>query len=254
MVVDEVLAEELAPVPKRHQHETDRKAATKHADADGDDDEPLPSFSEQMSQQLGGVRGLVESSIPVTVFVILNYVGSTTHWWSLRQALVASLIGALLMVAFRLYRRQPIRHAFNGVFGIVIGAVLAWRSGDARDFYLPGIIYTAGYAAALLASVAFRRPLVGWLWAVMFDGGAGRWYQHPRLLRAFSWLTVVWAAVYLVKVGVQSGLYLTHQTNWLGVTRLVLGWPPYALLLGGTIWKVRQIMRSDPELRPAGEA
>lgn len=212
------------------------------------DEEPLPSFSEQMSQQLGGVRGLIESSIPVTVFVVLNFLGSRFDWWSLRTALIASVIGALLMALYRLIRREPVRHAMNGVFGIALGAFIAWRSGDARDFYLPGIIFSAGYAVGMVISVLARRPLVGWIWSVMFDGGGTRWREHPRLLRTFGWLTVVWAVVYLTKVGVQYGLYLAHQDDWLGVARLALGWPPYALLLGITILTVRKVTRSDPTL------
>jgi hypothetical protein len=212
-------------------------------------EEPLPSFSEQMAQQLGGVRGLIESSIPVTVFVVLNFLGSRFHWWSLRTALIASVAGALVMAGYRLVRREPVRHAINGVVGILIGAYLAWRSGEARDFYLPGIILTAGQAVAMIGSVVVRRPLVGWIWSVMFDGGARRWYEHKRLLATFGRLTVIWALVYAVKVAVQTGLYLAHQDNWLGISRLALGWPPYALLLGGTIWAVRRVRHSDPELQ-----
>ena len=37
-------------------------------------------------------------------------------------------------------QRKPVRHAVNGLFGIAIGAFIAWRTGEARDFYLPGII------------------------------------------------------------------------------------------------------------------
>src|SRR5512142_2337279 len=98
-------------------------------------DEPLPSFSEQMAEQLGGVRGLIESSIPITAFVLLNIVGSRTHWWSLTVSLVVSVVAALGLAVYRLSRREPVRHAVNGVFGILIGAAFAWRSGDARDFY-----------------------------------------------------------------------------------------------------------------------
>ena len=36
------------------------------------DEEPFPSMSEQISEQLGGVRGLIESSVPVLAFVLLN--------------------------------------------------------------------------------------------------------------------------------------------------------------------------------------
>src|SRR5262249_51476016 len=166
--------------------------------------EVVPSFSEQMAQQLGGVRGVVESSIPVTLFVVLNFLGDHLEWWPLRISLLAAAVVALLMVAFRLSRREPVRHAINGGVGAGSGALIALRSGDARDFYLPGILLSAGYALAMIASVVFRRPLVGWIWSVMVDGGGRRWRDEPRLVRVFGWLTVLWAGVYLIKVGVQA--------------------------------------------------
>src|SRR3954451_18133762 len=122
---------------------------------DGDGEEPLPSFSEQMAQQLGGVRGLVEASIPVLLFVIVNFLGDHFSWWSLRTSLFISVGAALSLALYRLARKEPIRHAINGVFGVAIGAFIAYRSGDARDFYLPGILLSFGYAIAMLISVAF---------------------------------------------------------------------------------------------------
>jgi hypothetical protein len=196
-----------------------------------------PSFSEQLADQLGGWRGLVESSIPVTVFVIANIT------LDLRPAIVIAVASGLLIALFRLGRRQSVRHAVNGLFGIFIGAFIAWRSGEARDFYLPGIIISAGYAVALLASVLMRWPLVGWIWSVVLDGGRTRWREDAVLLRTFGWLTVLWAVIYLIKVGIQYGLYLAHEDGWLGVARIALGWPPYALLLAITVWSVRRVTR-----------
>jgi hypothetical protein len=210
-------------------------------DPAGSDPEPgegsEPSFSEQLADQLGGWRGLVESSIPVTVFVIANIL------LDLRPAIIIAVASGLLIAGFRLSRRQSVRHAVNGLFGIFLGAFIAWRSGDARDFYLPGIIISAGYAVALLASVVFRWPLVGWIWSVVLDGGRTRWREDALLLRTFAWLTVLWAVIYLIKVCIQYGLYLAHQDEWLGVTRIALGWPPYALLLAITVWSVRRVTR-----------
>ncbi|GGM74646.1 DUF3159 domain-containing protein [Dactylosporangium sucinum] len=213
------------------------------------EEEPLPSFSVQMSEQLGGVRGLVESSIPITLFIVVNFLGDHFEWWSLRTSLIIAVGAALSMAAYRLSRREPTRHAFNGVFGIAIGAYIAWKSGDAKDIYLPGMFLSAGYVLGMLGSVAFGRPLVGWLWSVMLDKGATRWYDNIRLRRTFTWLTVVWAAVYAAKLGVQVLLYLDTAENaddWLGVARLALGWPPYALLAALTVWQARRILRSDP--------
>lgn len=201
------------------------------------DTEVEPSFSEQLAEQLGGWRGLVESSIPVTVFVIANIM------LELRAAIIIAVTAGLLIAVFRLTRRQSVRHAVNGLFGIFLGAYIAWRSGDARDFYLPGIIISAAYAVAMLISVAVRWPLVGWIWSIVLDGGSTRWRQDRALLRTFGWLTVLWAAVYLAKVAIQYGLYLANEEGWLGVARLALGWPPYALLLAVTVWSVRRVTR-----------
>ena len=48
-------------------------------DPAGEDDRPaspaeevLPTFSEQIAEQLGGVRGMIESSVPVLAFVLVN--------------------------------------------------------------------------------------------------------------------------------------------------------------------------------------
>ncbi|MGC5017676.1 DUF3159 domain-containing protein [Micromonospora sp. DT47] len=201
------------------------------------DDERLPSIAEQMADQLGGWRGLVESSIPVVVFVLANVVGE------LRPAVIASVAVALLIAVVRLVQRRPVRHAVNGLFGIAVGAAIAWRTGDERDFYLPGILYGIGYGLALLASAALRQPLVGWIWSVLVAKGRSEWRDDPRLVRTFTQLTVLWGVVWLAKVGVQAALYLAHQDTALGVARLALGYPPYALLLLITVWTVRRVTR-----------
>jgi uncharacterized protein DUF3159 len=204
------------------------------------DEEPLPSFSEQMAQQLGGVRGLIESSVPVVVFVLANLL------WSLTPALVSAALTAVGMAVYRLLRRESVRHAVNGLLGVLVGVLVAWRTGNAKDFYLPGILLSTVYAVAMLASVAARRPLVGWIWSIVLGGGSMRWRDEPRLLRTFGWLTVLWAAIYVVKVVVQTGLYLADSVNALGVARLALGYPPYLLLLAVTVWAVRRATHPEP--------
>ncbi|MEU3456016.1 DUF3159 domain-containing protein [Micromonospora sp. NPDC006766] len=200
-------------------------------------EQPLPSLAEQMADQLGGWRGLVESSIPVVVFVIANVVGE------LRPAVIASVGVAVLIAVLRLAQRRPVRHAVNGLFGIAIGAAIAWRTGDERDFYVPGILYGIGYGLALLLSAAVRQPLVGWIWSVLVAKGRSDWRDNPRLVRTFTQLTVLWGVVWLAKVGVQAALYLNHKDTALGVARLALGYPPYALLLLITVWAVRRVTR-----------
>lgn len=206
---------------------------------------PLPSLPEQISSQLGGWRGMVEAAVPVTVFIVVNMV------WSLQPALVAAVAVAVVIASARLLQRRPVRYALNGLFGIGLGAAIAWRTGEARDFYVPGIWISYGYAAAMIVSIALRHPLVGWLWSVLFTQGRADWRQDRRLMRTFNWLTVLWAAVWVAKVSAQAGLYLADQEHLLGLARLVLGAPPYALLLLVTIWTVRRVQRSAA-VEPAG--
>ncbi len=171
---------------------------TTSADSTG---ETMPTFSEQVSDQLGGVRGMVESSVPVLAFVIV------TTAWDLRPALIISVVTALAIAAYRRYRRQSVRHALNGLFGIGIGALIAWRTGNPKDFFAPGIVFSLGYGLAMIGSVVVRRPLVGWIWSVIADRGRTRWYDDMRLRRTFGWLTVLWAATYLAKAGVTAWVY-----------------------------------------------
>lgn len=203
--------------------------------------QPLPSFPEQLASQLGGWRGMVESAIPITAFVVVNLV------FSLQPALISSVALAVVIGVYRLAQRKPVRYAVNGLLGIGLGALIAWRTGEARDFYLPGIVVSYGYAAAMILSVVLKHPLVGWLWSVLFTQGRADWRQDARLMRTFIWLTLVWAAVWIAKVSVQAWLWDTDREHLLGVARLVLGAPPYLLLLAFTIWVVRRVQRRAPE-------
>ncbi len=203
------------------------------------EEEQLPTFSEQLASQLGGVRGVIESGIPVLVFVIAKLLLPLT------PALIVAVSSALAIAGWRLARRQPVRHAVNGLVGIGFGAFLAWKTGSAKAFYLPGILISLGYGLALLASVLVRRPLVGWVWSVVAAKGSTEWRENPRLVRMFSWLTVLWAMTYLTKVGIQAVVFQhtpdTDPGTALGILRLALGYPPYLLLIAVTVWAVRRV-------------
>jgi len=209
-----------------------------------------PTFSQQLASQLGGIRGIVESGIPVLVFVTVNVA------WALRPALVVSVASALLIAAWRLRRRESVRHAMNGLFGIGLGAVIAWKTGSAKNFYLPGILLSLAYGLAMLVSVAARVPLVGWVWSVLAAQGSVAWRTDRRLLRAFSWLTVLWAVTYLAKTLVQALIFQAtpdHDPGTaLGVARLALGYPPYLALIAVSVWVTRRITHRVPAQVPGG--
>jgi hypothetical protein len=225
---------------------------TSTRDEVAEEEEAVPTFSEQVADQLGGVGGMIESSVPVLAFVLVNIV------WDLKPALIVAVALALAIAGFRLSRKQSMRNALNGLFGIAIGAFLAWRTGTPQAFYLPGILLSLGYGVAMLISVAVRRPLVGWIWSIVADKGGRRWYDNLGLRKTFSWLTVLWATTYLVKVVVNFLVYFAdgwtddQKASTLGIMRIALGFPPYLLLLALTVWAVRRHLRpKEDHLEPA---
>ncbi|MEU4688011.1 DUF3159 domain-containing protein [Actinoplanes sp. NPDC023714] len=221
-------------------------AAAAPAEKKDDDEEPLPSMSEQIAEQLGGVRGLIESSLPVLAFVMLNVLlGESVAGLEKRQALLWAIIGsvgtAVAIGGFRLARKQPVRHAVNGLFGIALGAWLAWRTGDAKNFYLPGILLTFGQAAVLLLSVVFRKPLIGYAWGIMANRGHQDWFGNARLFRTFQWLTLLWVASLCVRAGIQYYLYAINEANALGIVRILVSWPIYAGTFAFTAWAIHRV-------------
>jgi hypothetical protein len=215
------------------------------------DEEPFPSMSEQISEQLGGVRGLIESSVPVLAFVLLNVLLGDAgldlgKQEALYWAIGGSLGSAVAIGIYRLIRRQSVRHAVNGVLGVAIGAFLAWRTGDAKNFYLPGILLTLGQVVVLIGSVVVRRPIIGYVWGVLANGGKHDWFDNPRLFRTFQWLTLVWAASLFVRAGVQGWLWLADEANAIGVVRILISWPIYAATFAYTAWAVHRVTSATP--------
>ena len=130
---------------------------------DGKQSDELPSLGESVREQIGGVRGILESSAPVLVFIAVN---NGLHW-GLRAAILSAVGSAVLIAGLRLVRRQPVRYALNGLFGVAIAADFAWYFGEARDFFLPGIILSYTQAAVFLLSVLFGHPAIGHAWGMI---------------------------------------------------------------------------------------
>ncbi|WP_335986852.1 DUF3159 domain-containing protein [Glycomyces sp. MUSA5-2] len=213
---------------------------------DGADPDELPPFTEQLSQQLGGVKGVVEAAVPITLFVVLNpllpeQMGPLS---GLQWAIILSAASALGIATWRALRKESIRHALNGLFGIALGAFLAWRSEDARNFYLPGIIQGAVYGVLLIVSALVRHPVIGWIYAVVAQGGKKEWRQNKPLVDVLSRITILWGIVFLVKNAVRVWLYWIDAENALGLVTLFGGWPVTIALTAFTIWAVRRHMKA----------
>ena len=175
---------------------------------------------------LGGRRGLLDSSLPVLVFVFSNSVATalSDQRTGLRVALGAALVAGVALVALRLARRETLQQALSGFFALAIAVWLANRTGEARDFHLPHILWQIGYGTVFLGSVLLGRPLVGYVYQAV-DGMDRSWRDDRRLRRVFAVATLGWFAVFATRAVVLGSLYLADRSGWLAVARLLMGWP-----------------------------
>ncbi|MXQ77087.1 DUF3159 domain-containing protein [Rhodococcus rhodochrous] len=189
-----------------------------------------------MLEQLGGISGLIYSTLPVLVFVPVNSL------WGLTVAIWSALGVALAVLVWRLIQRTPIQPAISGFFGVALCAFIAHRTGDAKGYFLFGIYASLLYGGAFLLSVLVRRPLVGVIWG-MLNGQGSRWRSHHTAVRAYDVATLAWTLVFLGRYLVQNHLYDEDRTGWLAVARIGMGWPLTALALLVTLWAVRRADR-----------
>ena len=194
----------------------------------------------------GGVRGVLDSTLPVVVFIIANSVGGLT------VAIWAAIGTGLLIVALRLARHQSIQQAFGGFLGIAVAAFIARQTGEARGYFLLGIWGSLVYASLFALSALIRRPVIGLVWEWMAPSPRP-WRTSPPLMRAYTVTTLMFAALSLARFVVQRGLYDANQTGWLAAARLAMGYPLTIAVLAVTVLWVRRVRRREEELLVATE-
>jgi len=129
-------------------------------------------------EAMGGGRGLVDSALPATVFVLVRLVDHR-----LGVAIACALASGVLLLALRLRRGEPLQQVGSGFFGLVLAVVVARATGTGKGFFLPGILTTALTGLGFVVSLAVRRPAVG-LALAAYDGKYAGWRDHPGLRRA----------------------------------------------------------------------
>lgn len=184
-------------------------------------------------EQLGGLSGLVASTLPVLVFVPVNSIAG------LNPAIGSALGVALAVTIWRLLRREPVSPALSGLLGVAVAAFIAHRTGSAKGYFLFGIWASLLYGGVFLTSVLVRWPLVGVIWHGI-NGHGQAWRADRRARIGYDVATLTWVAVFAARFVLQKYLYDQDSETWLGVARIAMGYPLTALALLVTVWAVRR--------------
>lgn len=240
--------------------------------------DPLGFDRHLVLEQLGGWRGMLDATLPTVAFIVANAIDG------LRTGIWAALGAAILVFLLRLVRRESVQQAVSGLIGVGIAVAIAAASGQARDFFVVGILRNAVVGVILLGSIPLRRPLVGVIAEFLAPSHLGamaahrlpglrrkieeasatlhhrapppargepdpepeqHWRDDPRMLRAYSWLTVMWGGTFVVRGLVAWLIYRVSETDVtaLGTVSLVLGLPVTAVEILVTLWVVSRLHR-----------
>ena len=197
------------------------------------DDLPVSAFADAM----GGRRGLLDSALPATVFVLVRLAPD-----DLTTAVVVALLSGLALLGLRLRRGEPLQQVGSGFFGLVLAVVVARATGKGEGFFLPGILTTAGTGVFFLGSLLLGRPAVG-LALAAYDPRYAAWREHPGLRRACSIATAVWAVTFFVRAGVATYVYRLQGDND-GLLLVVVNAVKWPLIVGAALLSVLLVKRS----------
>lgn len=173
----------------------------------------------RLAEAFGGRRGIIESAVPTIVFTVLFL---TTR--DLRLSLIVSIGVTAGLLAVRLAQRSNPQFLVNALVGIGIAALFASRSGEARDVFLPGILYNSGYAIVLVFSILVGWPALGFMVGAV-TGDLTGWREDRGMRKLCANLTWIFAAACIIRVLIQYPLWLADQIALLGTAKIVLGWP-----------------------------
>ena len=186
---------------------------------------------------LGGKRGLIDSGLPALVFLIVFNISGKDVNTSIYSAVALSII----LTALRLVKRETIQHAFSGLVGVAICALFSKRSGNAADFYLPGLYINIGYGLLYAIANLVKWPILGVMLGPIL-GENFMWRKDPARLAAYIKAGWLWVGMFLIRVVVQYPLYKSGNINALGTARLVMGYP----LFIATAWATWQVLKKTP--------
>ena len=138
----------------------------------------------------GGKHLLESALVPAGLFYVLLMVAG------FGTAVSAALGWSVVAIAFRIARRKSVPAVLMVTTGLLIArTVLGLLTGSVFLYFLQPTLQNFLFALLFLASAPFNRPLLARL-ADDFCAFPDALSKHPRILRFFQRVSVLWAVVF----------------------------------------------------------
>jgi hypothetical protein len=233
------------------------KAATPEAPATVETVEAV--VRRQLTEALGGRRGMVEAAVPTIAFTVL--------WLTTRElnlALAVSLSAAVLLLIIRVVQRSSVQFVVNAMVGIGIGWLFVARSAasggseqeQALAYFLPGILYNSAYTVVLALTCLVGWPIVGFMVGSV-TGDPTAWHQDKQVVKLCTRLTWLLVLPCLLRVALQAPIWIAGNSGSidpdtavaiLGALKIGLGWPLQIAALASMAWL---LTRNQTPVAPA---
>lgn len=180
-------------------------------------------------------------NVVIDIAPIFGFTLSFALMHRIAVSLACAIAAGLGVCVYRLVRRESVWRAL-GVFGVVcVGGFLAARTGQAVNFFLPGLV-----AHTVLAVLTPVLLLLGWppmgLAAGLITGERNAWRRCLVRRRAFTRGSLVMLAGHLLVASVELPLWVSGRAVALGsvdvlapivfVLTAFLGWRVYRRVVG----------------------
>ncbi|EEH63442.1 hypothetical protein HMPREF0044_1366 [Gleimia coleocanis DSM 15436] len=192
----------------------------------------LDSDNFDILETVGGWRGMLESTLPGLVFVVLY---ALTH--QLKYPLGGALALTAVFMGLRMLEKKSLTYAFSGAIGVAIGVAWAWFSGRGENFFAFGLITGTAYGSVITIANLIGFPVAA-MALCLFWNLPWKWWKNTayiaehnanKLLRAARIVSWIWAGLFILRVGIQLPFWLAGNVTVLGILKLILGIPPFVL-------------------------
>lgn len=197
----------------------------------------LNDFANDLRGLFVGDRTFGDALVPPVVFVVAQ------NWLGVGWGAGLALGAAASFVGWRWSRRRTLSYAFGGVATVMVAVFFAVRSGDAEDYFIPGIVAAFFWAAAGTASIVAGRPFIVFA-SSFYRRWPIEWYWRDDVRPAYSVVSWWWVFYNLGRGAGQLLLYNDERLELLLTFKLVTGWPvSVPLMFAGYVYGNRKLHR-----------
>ena len=180
----------------------------------------------------------LDTLIPPILFAI------TLGIFNLEIALIISVLLALIILGFRVFKKEEKKYAFFGVVAVSVAALFSYLNQNPVTYFIPDIIGSAVSVMIAIVSLMIRKPMAAYL-SHLTRGWPLEWFWRDDVRPAYKEVTYLWLFYFVFRTVLETTIYLTGNVNQFVWVNTLLGFPLLISILTISyiygIWRLRKL-------------